>query len=77
MIVLILNAGSISLKATLMESDDGRPIAHGSADWAGLMTKYQYSAPDGKRHSEEVSWKGHATAVRRCIHDLPEVSRSP
>src|SRR5207244_1296314 len=68
--ILLLNAGSSSLKCTLMEAADGRTIADGLADWAGSATHYQYAGPDGKKRVEEVSWQGHAEAVRRILHDL-------
>ena len=68
--ILLLNAGSSSLKCTLMEAVDRQVVAHGLADWAGSVTHYQYAGPDGKEHSEEVSWRGHAEAVRRVLHDL-------
>src|SRR5262249_26914453 len=45
-------------------------IAHALADWAGSVTHYQYAGPDGSGQSEEVSWRGHAEAVRRVLHDL-------
>jgi len=68
--ILLLNAGSSSLKCTLMESADGNVVARGMADWAGSETRYQYAGPDGQEHSEKVSWAGHADAVRRVLHDL-------
>jgi acetate kinase len=68
--VLLLNAGSSSLKATLMESADGSVVAHGLADWAGSVTHYEYTGSDGKDRSEDVPWKGHAEAVRRFLFDL-------
>ncbi len=68
--ILLLNAGSSSLKASLMESANLRVIAYGAANWAGLVTQYQYAGPDGRQHSEEVSWKGHAEATRRVLRDL-------
>lgn len=67
--VLLLNAGSSSLKATLMESA-GVVVAHGTADWAGSATRYLYEGPDGHQRSEEVSWNGHAKAVERFVFDL-------
>jgi acetate kinase len=70
--VLLLNAGSSSLKATLMESADGTVIAHGLADWAGSVTRYQYAGPGSKERSEEVPWKGHARAVQRFVFDLTQ-----
>jgi acetate kinase len=72
--IFLLNAGSSSLKATLVESGDGRALASGLADWAGSVTRYRYTGPDGREHSSEVPWKGHATAVQRFVRDLIESS---
>ena len=71
--VLLFNAGSSSLKATLVEASDGIEIASGSADWAGFVTRYRYAGRDNKEHSEEVPWKGHAKAVQRFLLDLTQV----
>jgi acetate kinase len=68
--ILLLNAGSSSLKATLMASPDGRVAAHGLADWAGSTTRYEYEGPDGKERSQDVPWRGHAKAVQRFVFDL-------
>jgi acetate kinase len=68
--ILLLNAGSSSLKCTLVESADGRVIAHGEGDWAGSGTRYRYAASDGEERSEEVPWTGHAKAVHRFVYDL-------
>jgi acetate kinase len=69
MSILLLNAGSSSLKASLVESD-GRTMAAGLADWAGSTTRYQFEGPDTKEHAQDVSWKGHAQAVERFVSDL-------
>ena len=69
--ILLLNAGSSSLKAALMRSDDGAVRAHALADWAGSTTRYQFGD-----HTEDVSWRGHARAVERFVHDLPVDLRS-
>src|SRR6476620_2840324 len=68
--ILLLNAGSSSLKCTLMEADRGTVVAQGMADWAGETTRYQYASLDGKKQAEDVSWRGYAAAVRRMAHDL-------
>jgi len=68
--VLLLNAGSSSLKCTLMESANSTVVASSLTDWAGSATRYHYSGPDGKEKVVEVSWRGHAEAVRRVLHDL-------
>jgi acetate kinase len=72
--VLLLNAGSSSLKATLVDGTGGAVVAQAAADWAGATTRYQYQGPRGQERSEEVPWKGHGDAVVRVVHDL---TRSP
>lgn len=68
--ILLLNAGSSSLKGLLMDAN-GRVVARGTADWAGVATRYQYVGPDLQDHAtEEVPWQGHAAAVRRMTQDL-------
>lgn len=74
--ILLLNAGSSSLKVTVMNAVDCKVIARGSADWAGQVTRYQYSNSDGSSRTEEVSWSGHAKAVQRFMDDLPTTQRS-
>jgi acetate kinase len=76
MLILLLNAGSSSLKAALMESADGKVVARGLADWAGSATHYQFAGPEGKEHLEEVPWKGHFRAVQRFVADLTTAQRS-
>jgi acetate kinase len=71
--ILLLNAGSSSLKCTLMGAGHGKVIADGLADWAGSVVRYQYAGTDGKQTSDEVTWRGHGEAVRRFLHDLTHV----
>jgi acetate kinase len=68
--ILLLNAGSSSLKASLMDSANGQVLAHALADWAGAETRYEYSSSAGKGQAEPVGWKGNKEAVRRVLHDL-------
>jgi acetate kinase len=68
--VLLLNAGSSTLKGTLIEPASRQEIATGLADWAGSTVSYQYVGPDGKTFSEGVHWKGHAQAVHRFLSDV-------
>ena len=68
--ILLLNAGSSSLKCTLIEAANRNVVAQGQADWAGSVTHYQYAGPAGQEQSEDVSWSGHGEAVRRVLHDL-------
>lgn len=68
--ILLLNAGSSSLKGTLMESAGPTTIASGLVDWAGSPTRYRYRGPGGAEISAEVLWHGHSQAVRQFIYDL-------
>ncbi|REJ73966.1 MAG: acetate kinase [Planctomycetota bacterium] len=74
MTILLLNAGSSSLKCTLMQERDGTVVASARADWAGSVTRYEYTGPDGQKHAEEVPWRKHADAVRRALNDLENVA---
>src|SRR5262249_47032327 len=71
--VLMLKAGSSSLKCTVMAAADCTVIADSLTDWAGAATHYRYAGPDGKNRSEDVSWKGYAPAVQRVLYDLTHV----
>jgi acetate kinase len=68
--ILVLNAGSSSLKCALMEAPGGKVLAEGLADWAGSATRYEFTGPDGREQGEQVSWTGHEKAVERFLHDL-------
>lgn len=68
--ILLLNAGSSSLKVSLVDAADGRLLAHGLADWAGSTTHYSYAGGDGEGPVETVSFATHTEAVRRFVFDL-------
>src|SRR5579872_1563211 len=74
--ILLLNAGSSSLKAVLMESADGAVLSRGLADWAGSSTRYHFAGLDGKERSENAPWHGHARAVEQFVADLTSAQRS-
>jgi acetate kinase len=68
--IVLLNAGSTSLKCTVAESTDGTIVGSAQADWTGTASHYSFSGTDGEKHSENVSWKGHREAVPRMLKDL-------
>lgn len=68
--ILLLNAGSSSLKMSLAESSRGSELARGLADWAGSPTLCQYTGPGGLARSQQVSWKGHSRAVEYFVSQL-------
>ena len=72
--ILLLNAGSSSLKCTLVESGGGKVVASGLGDWAGSQAHYEYAGPDGGERREDVGWRGHAKAVERFVFDLEQTA---
>jgi acetate kinase len=70
--ILLFNAGSSSLKCTLMRAADQAVIAQGEADWAGASANYEYAGPDNKKRSETVAWRSYTDAVKRFLRDLTE-----
>lgn len=71
--VLLLNAGSSSLKCSLMRRGTGEVVAQALADWAGETTRYEYQCSGGPVLHEQVPWRGQTQAVRRVLHDLEHV----
>lgn len=69
--ILLLNAGSSSLKAAVMDSATQAELARGEADWAGEKTRYQF----GQR-VEQVDWRGYERAVDRFSADLSASQRA-
>jgi acetate kinase len=69
--VLVLNAGSSSLKGTLM-SCTGATLAQGHADWASSPTRYRFVTATDENRTEETAWRGHGAATGRLIEDLAE-----
>lgn len=74
MYVLLLNAGSSSLKCSLTQRATGQVVAQALADWAGETTHYEYHRTGGPALREEVPWRGQTQAVRRVLHDLEHVA---
>lgn len=70
MFMLLLNAGSSSLKATLLNASDGETVASGHADWAGNATHYHFRIVNGASIDRDVDWKGHDQAVDEFVRDL-------
>ena len=66
---LLLNAGSSSLKFSVLESCEASVIVSGMVDWASNVTRYRFSASDTDV-DEEVAWKGQANSVKRVLDDI-------
>lgn len=72
--VLLFNAGSSSLKSSLMESGTGAILAHGVADWAGTRDggepRYTFGRGAEGETSRSVDWHGYAAAAEAFLRDL-------
>ncbi len=73
MIILLINAGSSSLKCSLMDAETARVIAHSVTDWSGATTHRTFVSADKTEHREDVAWKGYTAAVERVLADLVHV----
>jgi len=68
--ILLLNSGSSSLKATLMNSADGSVLASGTMDWGAAATRYEFSSRHRHDVQSDVACQNHAAAVRHFLADL-------
>ncbi len=72
--VVLLNAGSSSLKCSVMESADRTVLAQAKADWAGPVARYERSGPGAARTREQVGFRDHGEAARHALEDLGAAS---
>ena len=72
--VLLFNAGSSSLRCTLMDASTRAVVARASADWAGDITHYEYTKPGEQRVKKDVTFRLHAVAAGHMIEDLSPAS---
>ena len=75
MYVLLVNAGSSSLKCGLMEVATGGRVAAADAEWSGAQTHYRFERPGGERRSEPQDWRDHVEALRGMFDDLVHPDR--
>src|SRR5262245_51198893 len=68
--VLVLNAGSSTLKFSLFESDDERTLAEGLADWGAEPARLVLRRPGAAPVESPLSSRDHAGAAARVLHGL-------
>src|SRR4029453_545450 len=71
MTILLVNAGSSSLKCTLM-GPDRKVLAGGAADWSGNAASYEYTGPDELKQTETVAWRTYGDAFKQFLGDATE-----
>ncbi|WP_459556704.1 acetate/propionate family kinase [Lacunimicrobium album] len=74
---LLLNAGSSSLKAVLMESESETTLATGHFDWTGDEVYYALSVLDAEPVKMKMSKVSLRDAVLRLFDDLRSISTPP
>lgn len=62
--VLLLNAGSSSLKASVLEAEDASVVASGQVDWKDSAARFEFVGPDGRARRCESEGADYASAVR-------------
>ncbi len=68
MIILVVNAGSSSLKYQLMDSEDGRVLAKGLAERIGINgSQIKYSRPGAEQLVEVLELPNHSVAMKRVL----------
>ncbi|MDI9497354.1 MAG: acetate kinase [Bacillota bacterium] len=71
MIILVVNAGSSSLKYQLMDSEDGRVLAKGLAERIGINgSQIKYSRPGAEQLVEVLELPNHSVAMQRVLELL-------
>ncbi len=70
MIILVVNAGSSSLKYQLIDMKDESVIAKGNCDRIGIDGHLSHKTADGRTTEEDCSFPTHAEAFERLVQAL-------
>ena len=67
MLILVVNAGSSSLKYQLINMDDESVLAKGNCDRIGIDGHISHKTADGRTLEEEYSFPTHTEAFEKLI----------
>jgi acetate kinase len=70
--ILVINAGSSSLKYQLIEMDGEKVMAKGLCERIGIDGRITHSAADGRKSEEDCSFPTHTEAFERVVKALTE-----
>jgi acetate kinase len=68
--ILVLNAGSSTLKFSLVESDGEQVRGEGGADWSVTPARFTVRRPGQPDRTSTVAPQRHGAAVERVLHEL-------
>ena len=70
MLVLVVNAGSSSLKYQLLNMDDESVLAKGNCDRIGIDGHISHKTADGRKVDEDCSFPTHTEAFEKLVEVL-------
>ena len=70
--VLVINAGSSSLKYQLIDMDGEKVLAKGNCERIGIDGAISHTGPDGVKHTSEIAFPTHTEALRELVRHLIE-----
>ena len=70
MIILVVNAGSSSLKYQLIDMKDESVIAKGNCDRIGIDGHISHKTFDGRTYEADCSFPTHTEALQQVMHQL-------
>ena len=70
MIILVVNAGSSSLKYQLINMDDESVIAKGNCDRIGIDGHISHKTSDGRKFEADCSFPTHTEAFEKLVETL-------
>ncbi len=76
MIILVINAGSSSLKYQLIDMSDEKVLAKGNCERIGIDGKISHKAFDGRQYVEECTFPTHTEAFMKLIDVLTKSDAS-
>ena len=76
MIILVINAGSSSLKYQLIDMSDEQVLAKGNCERIGIDGKIAHKTADGRQYSEDCSFPTHTEAFMKLIDVLTKSDAS-
>ena len=70
--VLVINAGSSSLKYQLIDMDGEKVLAKGNCERIGIDGAISHTGPDGVKRTSEIAFPTHTEALRELVRNLIE-----
>ena len=74
--VLVFNAGSSSLKFSLLEAEQERPLLDGAIDWSGEPARLMLRRPDRPDVTRDLHVRRHRDAIACLTEELRRLKSS-